>query len=52
MKNQNSQPKIILQIGRMRNRVAEPFLKEPLKEMSFPSLFRQGMSLSFFSSGK
>lgn len=40
MKNQNSKPKIILQIGRMRNRVAEPFLEEPLKEMSFPSLFR------------
>lgn len=46
MKNQNSKPKVILGIGRMRNRVAEPFLKEPLKEMSFPSLFRQDMSLS------
>lgn len=34
-------------------RVAEPFLKEPLKKkMSFPSLFRQGVSLSLSSSGK
>lgn len=48
MKNQNSEPKVILQIGRMKSRVAEPFLKEPLKEMSLPSLFRQGMSLSLF----
>lgn len=27
MKNQNSKPKVILHIGRMRNRVAEPFLE-------------------------
>lgn len=52
MKNQNSEPKVILEIERMRNRVAEPFLKEPLKEMSFPSLFSQGVSLSPASSGK
>lgn len=48
MKNQNSKPKVILHFGRVRNRVAEPFLREPLKETSFPSLFRQGMSLSPF----
>lgn len=48
MKNQNSKPKVILQVGRMR--VSEPFLREPLKEMSFPNLLRQGMSLSLSSS--
>lgn len=51
MKNQKSEPKIILQIGRMRNGVVEPFLREPLKEMSFPSLDK-ACAYPLSSSGK